>query len=419
MSTPIYSFLEGKNIVIWGAGNQGTGLIRKLKQNNIKVSAIVDSNLEIHKSTPEIRGYPLYHPDELSLVRERYKPLVLIVTQFFEEDALVETAIKAGFEEGIDLLRLANVTPYIYVVDISGVCNLRCASCPRGKDRPKSPPKGFMSAETFNKLADKIVREDPLAASIQLYQWGEPLLNKDLPKIITLANDKGLASAISSNLNVKVDLEPIIEAAPKWLRASLSGFGPRYELTHNGGNFSIFFEKLLELHTLIAKHKSKTKVQLFYHLYKDNRGSDLRAARDFSRSLGFEFHPVWAYLISLDEILEYLETGKLPDEARRISDNLEIDITQAIQIAKADASKKCLVKNMIPINWDLSVSHCMMFYYRENNLACDNFMEHSLTDIVRIRKNPPICVRCKKNALHRYCEVYNNYPTDTLKLSQM
>jgi hypothetical protein len=144
----------------------------------------------------------------------------------------------------------------------------------------------------------------------------------------------------------------------------------------------------------LKKHNSKTTVQLFYHLYKDNRGEDLLRARDFSRDLGFEFHPVWAYLISLDEILVYLETGFLPEEARAVADNLEIALDLAMRLARADISKKCL--NIIPINWDLSVSHCMMYYCREYNVACENFLETPLSDILKRRKNPPLCALQKE-----------------------
>jgi uncharacterized radical SAM superfamily Fe-S cluster-containing enzyme len=46
-----------------------------------------------------------------------------------------------------------------------------------------------MSHATFRELSHKIVREDPFAASVQLYQWGEPLLNRDLPEIIGIAHE--------------------------------------------------------------------------------------------------------------------------------------------------------------------------------------------------------------------------------------
>jgi hypothetical protein len=64
-------------------------------------------------------------------LREKYPSIILIVTQFFEESALVSEAQAAGYVEGENLLSLKRITPYIYVVDISGVCNLRCISCLR------------------------------------------------------------------------------------------------------------------------------------------------------------------------------------------------------------------------------------------------------------------------------------------------
>jgi MoaA/NifB/PqqE/SkfB family radical SAM enzyme len=414
MDAQNYSWLKDRQIILWGAGNQGRGLRRKLEKNGFPVTAFVDQNIDIARADQEIAGYPVHHPNELGELKKIYPSPVLIITPFFLQDALIGEAEKSGYVEGVDLFRLENLTPHIYVVDISGACNLKCISCPHGSGRKQGPPAGFMSASTFKRVIEKITGEDPLAASVQLYQWGEPLLNRDLPEIITIARNYGLAPAISSNLNAKVDLSPIVEAGPNWFRASLSGFGPRYDVTHTGGKFTVFREHLENLHALTKKYCSMIKVQVFYHLYKDNRGEDLREAREFCQSKGFEFHPVWAYLISLDEVLEYLETGYLPDEARKVADMLEISLERALALAKADSAKKCLVENVIPINWDLSVSNCMMYYYRENNLAVENFLETPLSELTARRKHPPICARCKKRGLHRYCEIYNNYPTDDL-----
>jgi MoaA/NifB/PqqE/SkfB family radical SAM enzyme len=75
--------------------------------------------------------------------------------------------------------------------------------------RKYSSPKGFKSQGAFWELSHKIVREDQLAASVQLYKRGEPLLNRDLPEIIGIAHVRNLSVAIFSNLNPKVD--PILE----------------------------------------------------------------------------------------------------------------------------------------------------------------------------------------------------------------
>ena len=60
----------------------------------------------------------------------------------------------------------------------------------------------------------------------------------------------------------------------------------------------------------------------------------------------------------------------------------------------------------INVNWDLSVSTCMMFYDEEDNRVADNFLETSLETIIRRRGAASLCRRCRAHALHRYCSVY-------------
>jgi hypothetical protein len=406
-----YPKLRGRELYLWGTGRQGRGLFRRLEAMGLKVRGFLDTRAE---SLPEklVFGRPVSEPGPV-LARGRAPDApAIVVTPFFFQRELMGQAEAAGFIPGENLFALDQLTPFRYAVYISGVCNLHCLACPRGKGRGPARPGGLMKAETFSQVADKIVREDPLASSIQLYQWGEPLLNPELPAIIDLANRAGLAPAVSSNLNPRVDLAPVVRAKPAWFRASLSGFGPGYEITHTGGRWDLVRERLELLARLKAELNPDMKVEIFYHLYRHNRGPELAAARDFCQALGFEFQPVWAYLISLDEVLAWRETGRLPEEARRAADLLEIDLETALERARAESSQPCLVENVISVNWDLSVARCMMFYHREDNQAAEDFLALPLSEIQRLRAGSVLCGRCRREALHRYCQVYNVWPTE-------
>ena len=68
-----------------------------------------------------------------------------------------------------------------------------------------------------------------------MYIWGEPLLNPELPEIIKINKNLGIASGISSNLNAGKHLEDVIKASPAQIRVSVSGYGEKYyEITHKG-----------------------------------------------------------------------------------------------------------------------------------------------------------------------------------------
>ena len=92
-----------------------------------------------------------------------------------------------------------------------------------------------MGLESFKQVVDKIRREDAFVGNIQLYQWGEPTLNRHLPDMIRYAREVGMLCTVSSNLNHPADFRALMASRPECLRISVSGTGERYAITHTGG----------------------------------------------------------------------------------------------------------------------------------------------------------------------------------------
>ena len=84
---------------------------------------------------------------------------------------------------------MAHVSP-------SGLCDLSCVNCPAGN--PEFNGRTLLSLDTFKKFVDEA--GDTLLYII-LWSWGEPLLNKDLPKMAAYAREKGILTVSSTNLN--------------------------------------------------------------------------------------------------------------------------------------------------------------------------------------------------------------------------
>jgi hypothetical protein len=263
-----------------------------------------------------------------------------------------------------------------------------------------------MDAGVFERVLDKILKEDPFVGTVQLYQWGEPLLNPQLPEILRIADTRGVTCALSSNLNADVDLKPVIEAGPAWFRISVSGTGDEYEKTHTGGKWKRLVGNMEKLADLRRSLCPSMKTEVYYHLYRHNQNGSMSQVRDLCEQFSFEFHPVWAYLISLDDVLEYLEGGRLGQAAQQAAQMLALDLDRGMELARSEAHKHCLVDRCIHINWNLTVSHCMMFFYPQDNIAAENFLTTPLSEIQQVRKNCRLCSRCRAQALHRYCSVY-------------
>ena len=83
---------------------------------------------------------------------------------------------------------------YLPTIEVAGVCNLKCMSCSMGVAGEKQGK--IMSTDTYRKVLEKMTKEIPFMNSVYLYLWGEPLLNKELNKII---GDKNETNALNIN----------------------------------------------------------------------------------------------------------------------------------------------------------------------------------------------------------------------------
>ena len=82
-------------------------------------------------------------------------------------------------------------------VDVTNICNLRCPLCPTGAGT-LNRKKGSMPLETFKKIVDEMHR---YLISIDLFNWGEPLLHKHVYDMIRYAHNHHIVTSVSTNFN--------------------------------------------------------------------------------------------------------------------------------------------------------------------------------------------------------------------------
>jgi radical SAM protein with 4Fe4S-binding SPASM domain len=87
--------------------------------------------------------------------------------------------------------------PYRYIIEPINVCNLHCPLCPTGTGA-LAQPRGRMALGDFQRIVDSIA---PYAYRLDLFNWGEPFLHKDIFAMIRYARSKGIAVRFSTNLN--------------------------------------------------------------------------------------------------------------------------------------------------------------------------------------------------------------------------
>ena len=407
MTTPLEQLdcaaAQGRKIFVYGAGNQGRGVLQALRSRGIEPIGLIDRNPVLQGRS--LAGLQVLTPAILETPNKPAEMFVIIAAYFFERE-IAGFLESLGFVRGAGYLSYSSLRPRDYVVEVSGLCNLSCITCPRSSRKPAGRYAQLMDLPTFQNVIDKIRREDPFVANIQLYQWGEPTLNKHLPDMIAYAHSRNILCTISSNLNFNANFRAIIEARPECLRISVSGTGERYAVTHTGGQWDHFIAHAQTVADLRREINPEMKVEFYHHLYNDDLDATRRQLEDLCARFDFEYHPVPAYLISLDDVLRYCEGEALPQTACDARKLLLVDLDEGIALARAQAALTCDALRMVLINADLSVSCCMMFYDPQDNTCVDNYLTKPIEEITARRMTAALCVRCRKHGIHRYCGVY-------------
>lgn len=179
--------------------------------------------------------------------------------------------------------------PYHLCIDVTNKCNLGCPYCPTGRKDPSGRGKGSISYDTFCEIVDELA---PTVSTLELFNWGEPFFNPDLPKLIEYASKKRIVSVISSNLSftLKDDyIRSVIDAGLTYLTGAIDGADQEaYEVYRRGGKFAYAVE-------------------------------NLRKFAEIRRQMGVEYPRLcWQFLV-------FKHNEKQIEEARRIAADIGVD----------------------------------------------------------------------------------------------
>jgi len=391
-----------REVYLWGARQLGFSILKTLRREGLTPKGFVDSSQNLAGQT--VLGLPVSAPETI-LMRPNGEVFIVITSGFYAEE-IGEACRRAGLAEGRDYVAASELQRLDYQIDVSGLCNLKCISCPRGNFSPQ-PAAGFMKPDVLDQVLAKIVREDPLVGAVALYNWGEPLLNPDLPEMISLCRRHGLDAAISSNLSFRRDFSQVIKARPTWFRVSVSGYGANYEITHTGGRWDWFLENLHTLKNLKDEHHPDMEVEVFYHIYK-NRAEDYRRLQELCAGLGFTMRVRHAALAPLENVAAIISGRPVSQAAVKTWELQSISIPEAMEMARAQKHLPCPYARCLWLTWDIKISQCMEWYQPGLYLLEGDFLQVPLDDILAARRDSEFCRSCRERAIHRCFTIYGD-----------
>ncbi len=116
-----------------------------------------------------------------------------------------------------ELSVLVEHEPVCLYLEVTNRCNLLCTTCPRTYEELE--PEADMSWDLFTKIVDQV----PNIQRVVLHGVGEPMLVKDLPRMVAYLKDRGVYVLFNTNgtLLTEKNGQALIDAGLDELRVSL------------------------------------------------------------------------------------------------------------------------------------------------------------------------------------------------------
>jgi radical SAM protein with 4Fe4S-binding SPASM domain len=206
----------------------------------------------VKNSVALVAKYYLKKPDLTELIALKFPTFGSMVVA-----AMNELCFLLGLDRGF---RLTSVN-----FEATNHCNLCCKMCPvnHGMEREKT----FLEFELFKHIID----ENPQLEFILPFQWGEPLLHKQIFDMIVYARHKGIRTMMTTNgtlLNPAVNRE-ILEAGLNRLTFSVDGFGDTHTAIR-GYSYEKLKEKIVEFKAMRDQLQAKTQIDISMVVFEDS-----------------------------------------------------------------------------------------------------------------------------------------------------
>ncbi len=180
--------------------------------------------------------------------------------------------------------------PYRLTIDVTNKCNLHCPHCPTGRGDQGGRGRGNVSYDLFKTILDEL---GPYAYELELFNWGEPFFNRELPQLIAYATDKKVRTVASTNLSFPMTEEyirSVITAGLGSLTGAIDGVDQAsYEHYRRGGDFDLAIGNLKTFVRLKRELGSDTPDICWQYLVFAHNEDHLERARQLAAEIGTDY----------------------------------------------------------------------------------------------------------------------------------
>lgn len=253
--------------------------------------------------------------------------------------------------------------PFKISFDPSSICQLKCPLCPTGQGQ-KGRSLGRMNFENYKKIVKEMA---PWLYEIDLNNWGEPFLNKDLLKMAEFAHKKNIRTSVNTNLNVVFDekmAEGIVKSGLDVLYISMDGITQKtYEKYRKGGNLKRVWKNI----ELVANAKkslgSRTPKILWQFLVMRHNEQELKDLEAVRQKLGVDEIAVGNVRSDMGKEIFTSDKEKVAETKNWLPSSDDLSRYDYSKGERKNRKKSCGFLWFVSIvNWNGSVAPCCSNY---------------------------------------------------------
>ncbi|MFH1239733.1 MAG: radical SAM protein [Candidatus Diapherotrites archaeon] len=250
--------------------------------------------------------------------------------------------------------------------DPSSICMLKCPLCPTGQQK-NGRTLGKMDFEKYKKIVDETA---PYLYEIDLNNWGEPLLNENIAKMVEYAHKKRIKTSINTNLNVKLSEKQVgelINAGLDQLYVSMDGITQKtYEKYRKKGDLKTVMDNIKRF----SKKKTELGVQnpfiVWQFLIMKHNEHELPELKRVKEELGVNKLVKGSLRSDMgDEIFieDKIKVENTQDYLPRDEGNSRYDYKKKERKLKKEYCH--LLWFVAVVNWNGSIAPCCSSYYEK------------------------------------------------------
>jgi len=266
-------------------------------------------------------------------------------------------------------------------IEPTNACNLRCRLCPTWQYQKRE--MGFIKFENFKKIIDE---NKDIFKRINMIFAGEPLLNKDIFKMVKYAEEKGIEVLISTNTTLFNDdrIKELFDSDLSYLIVCLDGASKEtHEQYRRGSNFEQVKENIRKICQTKQEKKIKKPYIILQFLVMKQNEHEIERMIQLAKELGVD--KLDFKTLSLGSFVELDKKIQLAKE--NLPDNINYSrfIFRDGYLAAKSKPILCSWLRQTVILWNGDVSMCC--YDFNGDLVVGNiFKDGGLKNILKSKK---------------------------------